>query len=101
ADEMVGALERFSRFDLPKNVVRDVRDLHGGFGRLKMARDEGGVDLVVFADDPLLVEEVASHPIARGLFSRRDDGRLLVRAEHRGEAKQALVKMGWPVEDSA
>src|SRR5205085_8390253 len=35
-DEMVAVLETFSRFDLPKNVVRDVRDLHGRFGRLRM-----------------------------------------------------------------
>jgi DNA excision repair protein ERCC-3 len=101
ADEMVAALERFSRFDLPKNVVRDVRELHGRFGRLRMTRPQDGSGLVVAADDPVLVEEVASNPLVRGLVERRPDGRLGVRDEHRGDVKQALVKMGWPLEDAA
>ncbi len=44
ADEMIGTLERFSRFDLPKNVVRDVRDLHARFGRLRLTRADDGPD---------------------------------------------------------
>jgi DNA excision repair protein ERCC-3 len=100
-DEMVAALERFSRFDLPKIVVRDVRDLHARFGRLRMTRADDGPDLVITADDPLLLEEVANNPLGKGFVTRRGDGRLAVLAAHRGEAKQALVKMGWPVEDAA
>src|SRR5262245_22624384 len=101
AEAMVATLERFSRFDLPKNVVKDVREIHSRFGRLRMTRSDDGPGLVVSADDPVLVEEVASNPIARGLLSRRPDGRLSVLEEHRGEVKQALVKMGWPLEDAA
>lgn len=76
ADEMVATLERFSRFDLPKNVVRDVRDLHTRFGRLRLTRADDGPGLVLTADDPLLLEEVASNPLGRGLLTRRGDGRL-------------------------
>ncbi len=101
ADEMIATLERFSRFDLPKNVVRDVRDLHARFGRLRLTRADDGPGLVLTADDPLLLEEVASNPLGRGLLARRGDGRLAVEEAHRGEVKQALVKMGWPVEDAA
>src|SRR5436190_13785773 len=68
ADTMVEALERYSRFDLPKNVIRDVRDLHARFGRLRMTRADDGAGLVVSADDPVLVDEVANNPIARGLL---------------------------------
>jgi len=101
ADEMVAVLERFSRFDLPKNVVRDVRDLHGRFGRLHMDKAPGVPGLRLSADDPLLLTEVETNPLTKDFVRRMDDGRLGVFEEHRGEVKQALVKLGWPVEDRA
>ena len=105
--EMVGTLERFSRFDLPKNVLRDVADLHARFGRLKLDRVppaeavEGGGSLRLSADDPLLIEEVASSPLLKGLVTRAPDGTLRVDEGLRGEVKQALVKQGLPAEDLA
>jgi DNA excision repair protein ERCC-3 len=102
AEDMVGALARYSRFDLPRNVVKDVLDLHARFGRLRLEKDparEGGLRLA--ADDALLLEEVATSPLTKALVSRDGPGSLLVSEEMRGEVKQALVKLGWPVEDLA
>ncbi len=101
AEDMVAVLERFSRFDLPKNVVRDVRDLHGRFGRLRMDSAPGVPGLRLSAEDPLLLTEVETNPLTKEFVRRMDDGRLGVFEEHRGEVKQALVKLGWPVEDRA
>ncbi len=100
-DEMTAVLERFSRFDLPRNVLRDVRDLHGRFGRLRMDSAPGVPGLRLSAEDPLLLTEVETNPLTKGYVRRMDDGRLGVMEEHRGEVKQALVKLGWPVEDRA
>jgi DNA excision repair protein ERCC-3 len=104
ADEMVAALERFSRFDLPKNVVRDVRDLHARFGRLRLERapvGSLGLGLRIRSDDALLLAEVAANPLVKSMVSPAEDGGLAVAEEHRGEVKQALVRCGWPVEDRA
>ncbi len=103
ADDMVGALERFSRFDLPKNVLKDVRELHRRFGRLHLDRGpaERVPGLTLTADDPLLLDEVANHPLTKALVRRLPDETLGVLEEHRGEIKQALVRIGWPVEDRA
>src|SRR6187401_282176 len=38
SEAMAEALTRYSRFDLPKNVLRDVVDLHTRYGRLKLER---------------------------------------------------------------
>jgi DNA excision repair protein ERCC-3 len=127
AADMVAALERYSRFDLPRVVVRDVLDLHARYGRLKLDRapsadassadassaDVSGADasgagapgtegrLRLRADDPLLLAEVAANPLAKDLVRAEPDGSLSVAEEHRGEVKQALVRMSWPVEDLA
>ncbi len=45
ADEAVANLERFSKFDLPGNIVHDIRDYMSRFGRLKLLRspEHGGI----------------------------------------------------------
>jgi len=102
AADMVATLERFSRFDLPKNVLKDVVELHGRFGRLRLERAPAGeIGMRLEADDALLLEEVASNPLTKAFVQRGPEGRLTVYEEHRGEIKQALVRIGWPVEDRA
>jgi DNA excision repair protein ERCC-3 len=101
ADDMTRALERYSRFDVPKNVLRDVLDLHSRYGRLKLERGTEEGRLRLSADDPLLLEEVAANPLTKDLVRRDGDGSLSVAEENRGEVKQALVRLSWPVEDLA
>jgi DNA excision repair protein ERCC-3 len=97
--QMLDALERFSRFDLPANVKRDLADLHGRYGRLRLTA--AGTGLWLEGTDPRLIEQVAASPLTRALVGPPDQGRLPVAGEHRGEIKRALIKLGWPVEDLA
>ncbi len=100
AQAMLEALQRYSRFEVPGNVKRDLVDLHGRYGRLRLQADEGGLWLA--SQDPDLLRQVAASTLTRGLVGpAAGDGRLPVAREHRGEVKRALVRLGWPVEDLA
>jgi DNA excision repair protein ERCC-3 len=100
ADEIVSALERYSKFDLPANVVADVRDYISRFGRVKLVREDGV--LLLRSEDRLLITEIEHHtPLARFLLGRYDDHTLLVDPAARGHIKQALVDFGYPAEDLA
>ena len=104
ASAMAEALARFSRFDVPKNVLKDVADLHARYGRLRLGRAPGGGGLLLAPADPadaVLLAEVAHHPILRGLLGASTPEGIAVEEHRRGEVKQALVKAGWPVEDLA
>jgi DNA excision repair protein ERCC-3 len=107
AEEMAAALETHSRFEVPAVVLRDLKDLHGRYGRLRLRRSEGG-DLELEADDPTLLEQVRHSPLTREWVGEPTAGAtpeapsvLPVLAKHRGEVKRALIKLGWPVEDLA
>src|SRR3982751_3479117 len=90
ADEIIGALDRYSKFDLPSNVVADVRDYVSRFGRVKLLREDGA--LLLRSDDRLLITEIERHaPLARFLVGRYDEHALLVDPAARGNIKQALV----------
>jgi DNA excision repair protein ERCC-3 len=99
AEAMAEALTTYSRFEVPQNVLRDLQDLHGRYGRLKL-RTEGD-SLALEADDPLLLDQVEASPLTKDLVGERVNGHLPVERRHRGEVKRALIKLGWPVDDLA
>ncbi|HUS15672.1 MAG TPA: DNA repair helicase XPB [Chloroflexia bacterium] len=100
ATEIGAALERYSKFDLPSNVLADIEDYIGRFGRVKLLREEDR--LVLRSDDTLLITEIArnSH-IKLFLRGRLDERTLEVDPAARGHVKHALVEFGYPAEDLA
>jgi DNA excision repair protein ERCC-3 len=98
---VVDSLKRFSRYEIPQNILADIQDQMSRYGRIKLYRkDDGG--LVLSADHPLLIRELLSHRQIKDLvFPAEDTHTLSVKAENRGNLKSALIKIGFPVEDLA
>jgi DNA excision repair protein ERCC-3 len=100
AARVVEMLTRFTKYDLPPNVLTDVRDYIGRYGRLKLLRDGG--DLILRSDDIALIAQVARQKRMQALIlEQRDERTLVVEKGQRGHIKQQLVAMGFPAEDLA
>ncbi len=100
AQAVVEILTRFSKYDLPPNVVTDVRDAIGRYGKLKLVRDEA--DLVLRSEDAVLIAEVSRQKRMQPyILAQRDAYSLVVDPARRGHVKQALVHSGYPAEDLA
>ena len=101
AHEILEGLSAYSRYELPQNIVADIRDMVGRYGRLKLYRtEEGGLALV--SDEPMLIRELLSHNLLRPYVQGVPGGdRILVKPGDRGNVKCALTKLGFPVEDLA
>jgi len=100
AAEMVRTLTEFAKYPVPANVVRDIEDYAGRYGRARLLRE--GEALVLEADDPsLLAEAWASAAVRRYFRERLDDRRTSVDPAMRGHIKQAMIRLGHPVEDLA
>ncbi len=101
AEDMLGTLERYSKFPIPQTVSVDVSETVARYGRLVIERDDEG-ELVLRSSDLAVLTEVASAKrIAPLLLERRDETTFTVEAWARGQLKQELVKLGWPAEDLA
>jgi DNA excision repair protein ERCC-3 len=129
-EEVLSALQKFSRYELPQNVLSDVRDWFSRYGKLRLEKmtaidmeDENAKVtttaaaitttttttttlapstrvLALRSDDELLMAEILNNKgIAQFVTRRKDNNTLLVDAGHRGRLKQALTKMGYPVQD--
>lgn len=101
AEDMLGTLERYSKFPIPQTVTVDVTETVARYGRLVIERDEEGTLLLRSPDLAVLTEVAGAKRIAPLLLQRRDDETFVVEAWARGQLKQELVKLGWPAEDLA
>jgi len=100
ADEILQTLERFSRYDIPPNIVFEVRDYIARYGRLRLVRE--GENLLLVSDDPAIITLASRHRSVRPLVvATVDEKTLKVRPDRRGHLKQALIRLGYPVEDLA
>ncbi len=100
ADEMTGVLERFSKYDIPQNVIVDIRENVSRYGRLKLHKRADG-HLVLETEDALLMREIVNHKDVKPYISGQENGTAVIAPGDRGNIKQALIKIGFPVEDLA
>ena len=94
-------LVRLSRYEVPPAVLADIRDLCGRYGRLRLVAGEAGLLRLVCDEPPLLAEVRRAPPVAELLSGAAGDREALLVAPARGPLKQALIALGWPVEDLA
>jgi DNA excision repair protein ERCC-3 len=100
AEQVVGLLEKYSRYDIPQNVPETIAELMGRFGMLVLEAHGGG--LALFSRDPEALSHLARNPALSGLLGKQlDPARFEVPAANRGVIKQVLIALGFPVHDVA
>jgi len=99
-ERVIETLVEFSKYPVPANVLADVRDLMGRYGRLRLLPRGDG--LALEADEPDLLQQLRRNPRISPLLGEPEAAdRSLVLPAERGRLKQALLKAGLPVEDLA
>jgi DNA excision repair protein ERCC-3 len=100
AETVTKRLERFSKYHLPSNVVEDIVELMGRFGKIVLETSPEG--LVLRSTDADLLTHLARHPKLQTLLGiPLDRNRIAVPAAHRGLVKQSLIGIGFPAFDKA
>lgn len=108
--EVLNGLERFSEFPLPDSVRTEIQQLMGRYGLVKLLRD--GDKLLLTAADPVILLEIVRHKEVKLLltfaeqarssdFSSSSQTQVEINPEARGQLKQLLMKLAYPVEDLA
>ncbi|MBE7410894.1 MAG: DEAD/DEAH box helicase [Leptospiraceae bacterium] len=101
ADEIIESLEKFARYSVPKNVINEIKEQIGRYGKVKLVKEDNG-DLVIISNEPGFLQEISNHRAIQPFIQERmKDDKILVKKEYRGHIKQALIKIGFPVEDLA
>ncbi|MBA2573863.1 MAG: DEAD/DEAH box helicase [Nocardioidaceae bacterium] len=101
AEQVIDALLTFSRYPVPHSLLVDLADTMGRYGRLRLAQHPTHGLVLVSTDRAVFEEVLRAKRIAPLLGARIDDDSVVVHTSERGNLKQALLKLGWPVEDLA
>jgi DNA excision repair protein ERCC-3 len=101
AKQMVGVLQKYTKFPLPTNIPTDVEEMVSRYGRVKLDRLDPS-RLRLRCEDKALLEELARQPKVRGyLGDKLDASSFAIDPAHRGVLKLALIQVGYPAEDLA
>ncbi len=93
-------LADLSKYPLPSNLLTDIEEFMGRYGRLKLVGEND--KLYLDSDDSTLLEEIARQKkVEPYLVARVGPRRYEVVKDQRGFIKHALISVGYPVEDLA
>jgi DNA excision repair protein ERCC-3 len=93
-------LASLSKYQVPDNIIIDIDDVMSRYGRLKLVKEEDR--LFLFTHDEFLLAEISSLKAMQDyLIGRVSNKKIEVKTGQRGFIKQALIKVGFPVEDLA
>jgi DNA excision repair protein ERCC-3 len=101
AEQVVDVLLEHSRYPVPHALLVDVAETMSRYGRLQLLKHPAHGLVLHAADVPVLEEVLRSRKVKPLLGQRLDTTTVLVHPSERGALKQALLKLGWPAEDSA
>ncbi|BDZ49312.1 helicase [Frondihabitans sucicola] len=100
AEDMLGTLEKYSKFPVPQSVSVDIGETVARYGRIVIERD--GDQLLLRGTDSAVLREVTrAKKVGELLGVKRADDLWELLPWARGEIKQQLIKLGWPAEDHA
>ncbi len=100
ADDIMKKLDIYSRYEIPQPVIATIKEQMKRYGLLSLKMDND--DLILHSKDPVLLNEMTHNKkIQNYLIERLDAERIKVKKIYRGHIKQALIKIGFPVEDLA
>ena len=100
AKNIIKSLNKFSRYQIPEHIKKEITELISRYGKLKLIKDEE--QLVLVSDDADLLNSIQQNSqIKNFLYEETYDGKVIVQPLKRGLLKQALIKIGYPVEDIA
>ena len=96
--DIFDGLDRFSRYAIPANVSTDIGEWYSTYGKLVLVKDSSDM-LRLDVKDPIIFERLTHDDSLKSLWIQHKANSLFLRPDERGNLKQALIKLGYPVKD--
>ncbi|MGD9202844.1 MAG: helicase-associated domain-containing protein, partial [Chitinispirillia bacterium] len=100
-DLVIESLKKYSKYPIPANIVQDIIELMGRFGKLILKKKDDNL-LIIQSKDKNLVKQFSLHPKLSSLFGKYiSDNEIEVLPKYRGHIKKIFISLGYPVHDLA
>ncbi|MBN2436756.1 MAG: DEAD/DEAH box helicase [Spirochaetes bacterium] len=99
-ETIVDTLRTYSRYDIPETVFSNIAEQMQRYGLIRLVREEDR--LLLECEEPFFLEEICrDKSVEIYIKEKLSDGRIEIKSNLRGHIKQALIKIGFPVQDLA
>ncbi len=99
-EEVVFTLKNYNKYPVPPSILQEIKRLWESYGKVKLIKRDGS--LILNSSDSLLIEEIWNYkPVKPFLLKKNSTTEIEIKANFRGHLKQALIHLGYPVEDLA
>lgn len=96
--DIIEILEKYSKYEVPQNVIKDIEDNINKYGKIKIIREENSLFLI--SKDLYIMKEITNYKSIEKYFKEKiNDFKYKIDENMRGEIKLSLIKLGYPVED--
>ncbi len=102
-ERVIEILKAYSRFAVPENILFEIRDYFARYGQLRLEKnpDDAQTLLLTSHDQILLIELLNQQWFLEYAVRQQDAHAIIVDGSKRGHLKQALIRHGLPIEDTA
>jgi DNA excision repair protein ERCC-3 len=100
ADDVLAWLTAQSRFPIAPAMLQQIREWFRRYGLVAL-RAAGDGRLELHSEDAPTLRSLVEQPAVAALVDVDDQNRVFAAAALRGELKQALVRLGYPIDDRA
>lgn len=100
SDLIIKSLQTYSRYDIPEIVFTTVKEQMRRYGLIKLIERDGEYYLI--SEDKMLLAEIFKERKIQAFIEEYcDNSDIRLKKHYRGHVKQALIKIGFPVQDLA
>ena len=98
-DQIIGALERWSRYDIPSTVRTFTEEICSRYGSVVLRPNDGDTYSLKCSDGNVYSVLRLAPSLRSFLIPDTDTNSFLIRKYDRGNVKLALIRLGYPVDD--
>ena len=97
-DKILGGIEKYSKYSPPHNVLNDIKEWYQQYGKLILKKHDDDF-LILSSNDSFIFDKITNNKNLKSFWQSKEDNRLLIKKNDRGNIKHALIKAGYPVKD--
>lgn len=101
-EEIISTIENYSKFDVPQNVIENIKMIYQRFGKIELIKGKSDDELLLNIKEKNIELEVLANPKLKKYLQMKDDsGKYKINLEVRGDLKVDFFNYNLPINDIA